>query len=107
AERRDNAEPWREGGGGEAPDLDQFVAARQSLAEHLAEQVGLILADPAERLIGQALIDSLNEAGYLTSALSGLAEQLGTEEARIAAVLAKVQGCDPIGVFARDLRECL
>lgn len=108
-ERGGPAEPWRESGGeaGEAPDLDQFVAARPSLAEHLAEQVGLILTDPADRLIAQALIDSLDEAGYLSADIEGLAEQLGTGPERVEAVLARVQGCDPVGVFARDLAECL
>lgn len=110
-ERQESHEPWRESGGSgevrEAPDLDQFVAARPTLSEHLSDQVGLILSDPAERLIGQFLIDSLNEAGYLTAELSAVAEQLGAETALIEAVLGKVQGCDPVGVFARDLRECL
>lgn len=109
--RGEAPETWREASGttatGEAPDFDQFIAARPTLSAHLADQVGLILADPAERLIAQFLIDSLNEAGYLTSEIGAIAEQLGASEARIAAVLARVQGCDPVGVFARDLRECL
>jgi RNA polymerase sigma-54 factor len=102
--------PWQESGGGdggEAPDLDQFVASRPTLSDHLSDQIGLILSDPAERIIGRFLIDTLNEAGYLTSPLEPIAEQLGASVALVEAVLGKVQGCDPVGVFARDVRECL
>ena len=102
---------WPEGRGqsegGEAPDIDQFVASRPSLSDHLESQVNLILRDPGERLIARALIDSLNEAGYLATELSAIAAQLGTEESVVEAVLEKVQGCDPIGVFARSVAECL
>jgi RNA polymerase sigma-54 factor len=93
--------------GGEAPNFDQFVAARPSLSDHLADQIGHILKDPAERLIGRYLIDSLNEAGYLSSDAASIAEALGTTTETIESVLAKVQGCDPVGVFARDVAECL
>ncbi|HEY9013428.1 MAG TPA: RNA polymerase factor sigma-54 [Devosia sp.] len=99
---------WSErGGDGEAPDIDQFVASRPSLAEHLSEQINLLVKDPAERLIARFLTDSLNEAGYLTTELSAIAEQLGAPVETVEAVLLKVQGCDPVGVFARDVRECL
>ncbi|MEO8882538.1 MAG: RNA polymerase factor sigma-54, partial [Devosia sp.] len=81
--------------------------ARPTLADHLEEQVGHILADPAERMIARYLIDSLNEAGYLAADLDGIAEQLGASRAMVESVLARVQGCDPVGVFARDVPECL
>jgi len=95
------------GAGGDAPDIDQYVAGRTSLADHLAGQIGVILANPAERLIGRALIDSLDEAGYLYADLAALAEQLGTTVECIEAVLKQVQRCDPAGVFAQSLTECL
>src|SRR5690606_16516990 len=77
-DRLDDLPQWndRAGGGEEAADLDQFVASRPSLAEHLAEQVALLVADPAERLIARFLIDGLNEAGYLAIELEAVAEQL-------------------------------
>jgi len=110
SDRASDSPVWNErsgGGDGEAPDLDQFVAARPSLSDHLAAQAGLVIADPAERLIAQFLIDSLNEAGYLAVELETVAEQLGASHATIEAVLVKLQGLDPVGVFARDVRECL
>ncbi|MBN9317570.1 MAG: RNA polymerase factor sigma-54 [Devosia sp.] len=108
-DRRADAQPWSErgGGDGEPADIDQFVAARLSLGDHLAAQAGLIIADPAERLIAQFLIDSLNEAGYLAVELDTVATQLGAPLESVEAVLGKLQTLDPVGVFARDVRECL
>ncbi|HTJ56025.1 MAG TPA: RNA polymerase factor sigma-54 [Devosiaceae bacterium] len=101
---------WTERHGGNAdgaPDLDQFTAARPRLSDHLEQQIGFILADPAERLVARYLIDGLNEAGYLTAELGGIAEQLGAPLELVKSVLGRIQGCDPIGVFARDVPECL
>lgn len=102
---------WPEGksayAGLDAPDIDQYVPARPTLADHLAGQVALIVKDPAERLIARSLIDNLDERGYLVADCAGIAEQLGAPVETIEAVLAKLQGCDPVGVFARDLGECL
>jgi len=92
---------------GEAPDIDQFVASRPLLSEHLERQANMILRTQADRLIARHLIDGLNEAGYLATDLDALAEQLGAELADIQAVLEALQGCDPIGVFARTVPECL
>jgi RNA polymerase sigma-54 factor len=102
--------PWTEAGrgeGGETPDLDGFVAARPTLAEHLMGQIAYILADPAERLIARYLVDALNEAGYLTGTLADAAEQLGVPVETVEAVLTRIQGCEPVGVLARSVPECL
>ncbi|WP_332713079.1 RNA polymerase factor sigma-54 [Pelagibacterium mangrovi] len=104
------ASSWPEGKGlsaSEAPDLDQYVSAQVSLAEHLGEQVNLILKDPAERLIARSLIDNLDERGYLATEIDQIAAQLGASPDLVEDVLGKVQGCEPIGVFARSLAECL
>ena len=93
--------------GGEAPDLDQFVAARPLLAEQLEAQAQLLLRTPGDRLIARYLIDGLDEAGYLTVAPDAVAALLGAEPADVEAVLLALQGCEPVGVFARDLAECL
>jgi RNA polymerase sigma-54 factor len=108
-DRLSDVPQWNERGasGEESADLDQFVAARLSLSEHLESQVVLLLSDPAERLIAQFLIDGLNEAGYLAIELQSVAEQLGAPLAIVEAVLEKLHGCEPVGLFARDVRECL
>jgi RNA polymerase sigma-54 factor len=87
--------------------LESFVSAETTLADWLREQLALAIPDPARRMIGQYLIDLVDEAGYLTGDLDTAAERLGTSEAEIEAVLGILQTFDPPGVFARDLAECL
>jgi len=102
---------WQEsrglGVGPEKADIDQYVSSQKSLSDHLIEQVQLILRHPGDLLIASAIIENLNEAGYLDKDLSQIAEQLGTELGHVEAVLEEVQGCDPIGIFARNVPECL
>jgi RNA polymerase sigma-54 factor len=97
----------RSGEVGEAADIDQYVASRPLLSEHLEGQANMLLRTAADRLIARHLIDGLNDAGYLTTDLAALAEQLGAELGDIEAVLEALQGCDPVGVFARSVPECL
>jgi RNA polymerase sigma-54 factor len=78
-----------------------------TLRDHLIEQLAVDIADGADRLIGLALIDSLDESGYLTGGLDEIAERLGCPTPRVAAVLQMLQRFDPPGVFARSLAECL
>src|SRR5499427_3084552 len=87
--------------------LEAFVSVETTLADHLAEQLALTVVDPARRMIGQYLIDLVDEAGYLNGDLALVAEKLGAPAAEIDAVLAIVQGFDPPGVCARNLTECL
>ncbi len=87
--------------------LEQTLSEDLSLRAHVEEQWRLIPASPAERLIGQALIDSLDEAGYITEPLADLADRLGAPLGAAEAVLAKLQQIDPAGLFARSLKECL
>jgi RNA polymerase sigma-54 factor len=93
--------------GGEAPDIDQYIASRPRLSDHLEAQAHMLLRTPADRLIGQHLIDGLNESGYLTADLQAVAELLGAEIENVEAVLGALQTCDPIGIFARSVGECL
>src|SRR5262245_13101642 len=95
------------GDGSESPNLEEFVAAARSLADHLTEQLHLMVTDPAERLIGAHLIHMVDESGYLPGNLDDVAARLGAAPALVAKVLATLQGFDPPGVFARDLAECL
>ncbi|MGE4278548.1 MAG: RNA polymerase factor sigma-54 [Magnetospirillum sp.] len=87
--------------------LEQMVAGEISLRDYLVAQLNVDVLDPAQRLIGLHLIEMLDESGYLIGDLSELAARLGCEIAAIEAVLVKVQRFDPVGVFARSLKECL
>ncbi|MGD9922778.1 MAG: RNA polymerase factor sigma-54 [Pseudorhodoplanes sp.] len=87
--------------------LEAFVSAERTLADHLAEQLSLSISDPVRRMIGQHLIDLVDEAGYLSGDLQVIADKLGCGLAEVEAVLATLQGFDPSGVCARNLTECL
>ena len=87
--------------------LEAFVPAETTLADHLAEQLALAVVDPARRMIGQYLIDLVDEAGYLAGDLAVVAEKLGAPPTEVDAVLKTLQGFDPPGVCARNLPECL
>jgi RNA polymerase sigma-54 factor len=87
--------------------LEAFVSAETTLTDRLCEQLTLAIADPVRRMIGQYLIDLVDEAGYLTGDLAAVAEKLGTSVVEIEAVLGILQSFEPPGVCARDLAECL
>jgi len=102
---------YTEWGGGASHDenynLEAFVAAEVTLASHLAEQLAVAFTAPAQRMIGQYLIDLVDEAGYLPADLGQAAERLGASEADVEEVLSVLQKFDPPGVCARSLSECL
>ncbi len=87
--------------------LETFVSAETTLASHLADQLLLAIADPVRRMIGQHLIDLVDESGYLGGDLAAVAEKLGAPPAEVEAVLEIVQAFEPAGVAARNLAECL
>lgn len=95
------------GGASEGFDMEDMAAAAVTLRDHVGEQVAFAFNDPADRLIAAELADSLDEAGYLRAELNEVAERLGTDHAAMKRVLATCQSFDPVGIFARDLAECL
>jgi RNA polymerase sigma-54 factor len=87
--------------------LEAFVPAETTLADWLREQLALAVSAPAQRMIGQYLIDLVDESGYVSGDLEAAAEKLGTGIKEIEAVLAILQSFDPPGICARNLAECL
>ncbi|MDX1403221.1 MAG: RNA polymerase factor sigma-54 [Woeseiaceae bacterium] len=83
----------------------------QTLREHLLWQLELEDFNPREAMIGEALIDAINDDGYLTVDIADIGDafdataDVTAEE--IEDTLRKVQRLDPIGVGARSLAECL
>ncbi len=97
------------GANGEAGDfnLEQTVGGATTLRDHIVEQIGVDVADPAERLIALYLVEQLDDSGYLGCTVEDAAEDLGAPADRVERVLQKVQAFDPSGIFARNLAECL
>ncbi|HVZ03307.1 RNA polymerase factor sigma-54 [Hyphomicrobium sp.] len=94
-------------GGDDDSDLEDYVANQISLREHLGAQLPLTVTDPIERIVGQYLIDLVDEAGYIPPNLEPLSEKLGAPLELVESVLGKLQTFDPPGIFARSLAECL
>ncbi|HVY19266.1 MAG TPA: RNA polymerase factor sigma-54 [Bauldia sp.] len=99
--------PSRQPVSSEDYNLEAFVAEEKSLADHLSDQLGLALEDAAMRLIGQTLVNEIDESGYLRADIAQVAERLGTTVTEVETTLAIIQTFEPAGVGARDLAECL
>jgi RNA polymerase sigma-54 factor len=97
------------GGGFDGPpeDLESLLTREQTLAEHLHDQLAVCGLTGAERAVASVLIDGIDEGGYLRLDLTEVAERLGCGLELIERVLGVIQGFEPTGVAARDLRECL
>ncbi len=87
--------------------LEAFVPAETTLADWLRDQLTLAVTSAPRRMIGQYLVDLVDEAGYLSVDLEATAQKLGTSVGEIEAMIGILQGFDPPGVCARDLAECL
>ena len=79
----------------------------ESLQQHLMDQLNLAALGDTEHQIGELLIGSINEDGYLTSTIEDLASSTGHTVEHLNGVLELIREFDPIGVGAKDLRECL
>jgi RNA polymerase sigma-54 factor len=102
-----------EGGGGshnfEGDDrgIDDFADRAPPLRDYLGEQLRLSISDPADRMIGAYLIALLSPAGRLTAEPAAIAAAMQVPLDRVEAVRARMMRFDPVGLFARELKECL
>lgn len=87
--------------------LEQSLSEAKNLREHVQDHWQLMPANAVDRMIGAALIDALDEAGYVTEPLGDIAARLGVDEDEVEAVLLDLQTIEPVGLFARSLKECL
>ena len=94
-------------GDDDRPSIEATYARRPSLAEHLEWQLQVTDLDPAGIEIARWIIGNIDDRGFLRSTIEEVARQAGVEEAEVERVLFAIQKLDPVGVAARDLRECL
>lgn len=115
-----DAERWRSGqdarwGGSASSSLaagegfawDDYFVEGQTLADHLTEQLRLQEDNPRRIAVGELIAGSLDDDGYLTIPLEGIAQVAGVSKAEAADVLRAVQRLDPVGVGVRNLAERL
>jgi RNA polymerase sigma-54 factor len=108
-----SAERIQDGGwNGEGRPISEFAdESGQTLREHLLWQLEMEHFTPRQAVIGEAIIDSINDDGYLGDDLAEIAAGLDADsaflQAEVEETLDKVQHLDPIGVGARSVGECL
>ena len=107
------AQQMQDGGwNGEGRPLTDFAdETGQSLREHLLWQIEIEDFTPRQAVIGEAIVDSISDDGYLSVGLDEVLNYIDDDPAvsldEVEATLAKVQKLDPIGVGARSISECL
>ncbi len=91
----------------EKPSFENFLSQPTSLTDHLEWQLSLSPCSDPVRAAADSVIGNLNEDGYLTATLEELAASGEHRTEDLEKALALVQEFDPLGVAARDVRECL
>lgn len=99
-----SAADWRES---DWNPLENMTGDEGGLREHLLWQVRLSRFSADEQAVAEAIIDGLNEDGYLTEPLEDICAALEVDLETGEQVLHRIQTLDPPGVGARDLGECL
>ena len=82
----------------------------QTLQDYLMWQVEVTPFSDTDRAIATSIVDAVDDTGYLTVPLEDILESMGDEEIdidEVEAVLKRIQRFDPVGVAAKDLRDCL
>lgn len=88
-------------------DFTDFLAQEDTLADSLIKQLHLSVGSSTDLRIGEFIIDSLDENGYLRISVEEAAYILGADATEVSRVLRIVQHMDPVGIGARNLSECL
>jgi RNA polymerase sigma-54 factor len=86
--------------------MDSLIQT-ESLQEHLLSQLNLSDLPDNDKQIGELIIGSINDDGYLTTPISELAISTASDPHHVEDILSVVQDFHPTGVGARDLSECL
>lgn len=86
---------------------EMLITKPATLQEHLLRQLHLFISSDDERKIGELIIGNIDDNGYLRISIEDIVESVKTDASKVEKVLFLIQSFDPVGVGARDLRECL
>jgi RNA polymerase sigma-54 factor len=87
--------------------IENTLTRPPNLTDHLAWQLGMSDASPTVKEVGAFIIGNIDEDGYLRATGEEIAAAGPYDPADVDKAIAAIQSLDPIGVGARDLRECL
>ncbi len=91
----------------ELPSFENVAAPKTSLHSHLSWQLNMSHLDEIQRDIGAYIIGNLNEDGFLDISVEEIEEYSGRPSEEVLETLSLIQNFDPVGVAARNVRECL
>lgn len=91
----------------EKQSFESYTSKKMSLKDHLMVQLGVSVITNKEKRIGEFIIESLDNKGYLGCSLQDISLLINEDVIEVERVLRLVQTFDPIGVAARSLSECL
>lgn len=83
------------------------LVREETLQQHLLDQIGTNDLTPDERKLAELIIGNIDDRGFLQTPVEEIAITSGVEEEEAERMLAIVQTFHPVGVGARDLRDCL
>ena len=99
--------PVHRGNDEDLPSYENTLTAPHSLTDHLAWQLRMGNFSELEQRVGEVIIGNLNEDGYLQTTIEEIAQKENVDVYEVEVILYRVQQFDPIGIAARDLKECL
>lgn len=87
--------------------FESYTSKKLSLKDHLMIQLGMTVKSNKEKRIGEFIIESLDNKGYLGCSLQDISLLINEDVVEVERVLRLIQTFDPVGVAARSLSECL
>ncbi len=91
----------------DASQWEDKLVQQKTLRQHAEDEAGLILNTPQEKLIALYFIDGLDRYGYVRASIDDVCGITGASVKQAVAVLKKLQTMEPMGIFCRDIAECL
>ena len=105
--RESNHNQWEYSKENDDYSYERFVSKEETLEDYLLLQLTFSNLKGPELKIGRYMIEAINENGYLTSTVENIAKIFKTEIETVEKILDIIQTFEPLGVGARDLKECL
>lgn len=87
--------------------MEQISERPLTLREHVYQQITLTIAAGKDQQLALYMLDLLDDQGFLREDDAIIAQQLNSDTAAITAMRIQLQACEPTGLFARDLTDCL
>jgi RNA polymerase sigma-54 factor len=91
----------------DAPRFEAFIAPKKSLRDHLLWQFLMTKPTRQEESIASLIVGNLNKDGFLDGSVEEIAMESYSSVETVEDLLTRMQSFDPVGVCARDLKECL